>query len=218
MSCIPDPVELDRLRCQRGRVRFGEHGRRGPVAGAADRVAHPRPDRYDWSCCYRPVMVISATDRRYLTHAVDLAEEALAAGDEPFGSVLVSPTGEVLLEDHNHVSGGDPTRHPEFAIARWAIEYLSPDVRAHCTVYTSGEHCPMCAAAHGWAGLGRIVYAASSEQLVGWLGELGLPPGPVLPLPISAVIRHAEVDGPDPLLAERVRRLHVQRPGASLRP
>ena len=33
----------------------------------------------------------------------------------------------------------------------------------------------MCAAAHGWVGLGRIVYVASSEQLSAWLAELGVP-------------------------------------------
>jgi tRNA(Arg) A34 adenosine deaminase TadA len=59
---------------------------------------------------------------------------------------------------------------------------LTPSQRAEATVYTSGEHCPMCAAAHGWAGLGRIVYATSSEQMTGWLAELGVsgcvpPPG-----------------------------------------
>lgn len=161
-------------------------------------------------------MGISESDRRFLTRAVDLAEAALAAGDEPFGSVLVSPEGEVLLEDHNHVAGGDHTQHPEFAIARWAAQHLPPDVRAECTVYTSGEHCPMCAAAHGWVGLGRIVYASSSEQLAGWLADRGWPPSPVVPLPVSAVIRHVEVDGPDPELAERVRRLHLRRePGDS---
>ena len=35
---------------------------------------------------------------------------------------------------------------------------------AACTVYTSGEHCPMCSAAHAWVGLGRIVYAVSAPS------------------------------------------------------
>src|SRR3712207_6925299 len=59
---------------------------------------------------------------------------------------------------------GDATQHPEFAIARWAATHLTPDERAAATVYTSGEHCPMCAAAHAWAGLGRIVYARSEAH------------------------------------------------------
>ena len=32
----------------------------------------------------------------------------------------------------------------------------------------------MCAAAHGWVGLGRIVYVTSSEQMGSWLAELGV--------------------------------------------
>ncbi|WP_282006435.1 nucleoside deaminase [Propioniciclava sinopodophylli] len=157
-------------------------------------------------------MPITDTDRVFLTRAVDLAEQALAAGDEPFGSVLVSATGETLFEDHNHVAGGDHTQHPEFAIARWAAAHLTPDERAEATVYTSGEHCPMCAAAHGWVGLGRIVYASSSEQLGEWLTDLGFPPAPVATLPITTIVPQAHVDGPDPDLARRVRELHERRP------
>jgi len=33
----------------------------------------------------------------------------------------------------------------------------------------------MCAAAHAWVGLGRIVYVSSSEQLTAWLAEHDLP-------------------------------------------
>ena len=157
-------------------------------------------------------MPITDADRVHLTRAVDLAEQALKAGDEPFGSVLVSATGETLFEDHNHVAGGDHTQHPEFAIARWAAAHLTPYERAEATVYTSGEHCTMCAAAHGWVGLGRIVYASSSEQLGEWLTDLGFPPAPVATLPITTIVPQAHVDGPDPDLARRVRELHERRP------
>lgn len=153
-------------------------------------------------------MVISEVDRALLERAVELAEQAVQAGDQPFGTLLVSPEGEVLFEDHNRVSGGDHTRHPELAVARWAAEHLTPEVRARCVVYTSGEHCPMCAAAHGWVGLGRIVYATSAEQTARWRGEHGLPASPVAALPITEVVPGVEVDGPEPTLADRVRALH----------
>ncbi|MDZ7852463.1 MAG: nucleoside deaminase [Halomonas sp.] len=158
--------------------------------------------------------MITATDRQYLERCVELAEEALEAGDEPFGSVLVSSDGEVLVEDHNHVAGGDATQHPELFLARWAAENLPPEERAQATVYTSGEHCPMCAAAHGWVGLGRIVYASSSEQLIGWLQEIGASPAPVAPLPIQQVVPGAKVEGPVPEFTERMRGLHRRLHGA----
>lgn len=154
--------------------------------------------------------MITKKEMEYLERAVELAEIGLEKGDEPFGSVLVAASGEILFEDHNRVSGGDHTQHPEFAIVRWAANNLAPEEREKATVYTSGEHCPMCAAAHGWVGLGRIVYASSSTQLVEWTKEMGLAPSPVKNLPIQSVIRNAEVVGPIEELAARVKQLHVR--------
>ena len=154
--------------------------------------------------------MISDTDLKHLHRCVELAKMALEKGDEPFGSVLVSADGEVLFEDHNHVAGGDHTQHPEFAIARWAANNMTAEERIKATVYTSGEHCPMCAAAHGWVGLGRIVYASSSKQLVQWLDELGVAPSRVRNLSIQDVISDTAVDGPVPELAEEVHQLHRQ--------
>ncbi|MFJ5841408.1 nucleoside deaminase [Streptomyces shenzhenensis] len=159
--------------------------------------------------------MVKEHDLPYLRRCVELAAEALAAGDEPFGSVLVAADGTVLAEDHNRVASGDRTRHPEFELARWSAAHLTPDQRAAATVYTSGEHCPMCAAAHAWVGLGRLVYVTSSEQLVGWLGELGVPAAPVRALPVNEVAPGVRVEGPVPELAEEVRALHRRFHGAA---
>jgi tRNA(Arg) A34 adenosine deaminase TadA len=154
---------------------------------------------------------MDATDRRHLTRCVDLAEQALATDNDPFGSVLVSAEGTVLYEDHNRTAGGDETRHPEFEIARWAAENMTPTARAAATVYTSGEHCPMCSAAHAWVGLGRIVYAGSSAQLVEWRRSFGAPTGPVAALPIQTIAPTLSVEGPEPSLSDRLRELHRRR-------
>ena len=157
--------------------------------------------------------VLTEQDRRFLRRCVDLAREALEDGDEPFGSVLVDAQGRERFADRNRVAGGDHTRHPEFEIARWAAANLTPAERASATVYTSGEHCPMCAAAHAWVGLGRIVYASSSEQLVRWHREWGIPPGPVAPLPINTIAPLVPVAGPDATLTEEIRQLHARLHG-----
>ncbi|MCX2713308.1 nucleoside deaminase [Mycolicibacterium sp. J2] len=153
-------------------------------------------------------MSISAQDLEYLRRCAELAESALDDGDEPFGSLLVDATGRTRFEDRNRVAGGDATQHPEFAIARWAVEHLTPEERRTATVYTSGEHCPMCAAAHAWVGLGRIVYAASAAQLSQWCTEWGAPPTPVAPLPIDTVAPGLHTDGPAAELTERMRALY----------
>lgn len=156
-------------------------------------------------------MPISSSDLDHLRRCVELARDALEAGDEPFGSVLVDGGGHTLFEDHNRVSGGDATRHPEFEIAKWAAGNLTPDDRGAATVYTSGEHCPMCSAAHAWVGLGRIVYATSSAQLVGWLTEWGAALPPVATLPIAAVAPGVAADGPAPELADEMRGLYERK-------
>lgn len=152
---------------------------------------------------------ISDADLVHLRRCVELAEEAVTAGDFPFGSVLVGGDGTVLAEDRNReTSTGDPTRHPEFELARWAATHLSPADRAAATVYTSGEHCPMCATAHVWVGLGRIVYVTSSAQLRTWLAELGVGPSRLRPLSIPDIAPGLPVAGPIPELADEVHELH----------
>jgi tRNA(Arg) A34 adenosine deaminase TadA len=156
-------------------------------------------------------MELTATDLGHLRRCVQLAREALDSDNDPFGSVLVDGEGAVRFEDRNRTSGGDETRHPEFEIARWAAENLTVEQRAAATVYTSGEHCPMCAAAHAWVGLGRIVYAASSAQLTQWRDEWQLAPGPVAPLAINVVAPGIPVAGPAPELSDEIRELHRLR-------
>ncbi|CAL9357973.1 nucleoside deaminase [Streptomyces sp. enrichment culture] len=151
--------------------------------------------------------MVSDAELAYLRRCVELAAEAVQAGDEPFGSVLVDVDGKVRAEDRNRVAGGDRTRHPEFELARWAAAHLPPEERAGATVYTSGEHCPMCAAAHAWVGLGRIVYVASSQQLGTWFGDLGAPLPPVRTLPVREIAPDVTVEGPVPELVPEVRAL-----------
>lgn len=157
--------------------------------------------------------MISESEHKYLRRCIELAKEALDAGDEPFGSVLVDAEGRIRAEDRNRVAGGDQTRHPEFELARWAAENMTLAERAGATVYTSGEHCPMCAAAHAWVGLGRIVYVASSKQLSAWLGEIGVPPSPVRPFPASEIAPGVRVEGPAPEFVEEIRALQMRLHG-----
>jgi tRNA(Arg) A34 adenosine deaminase TadA len=130
--------------------------------------------------------VITETDLAHLRRCVELARKALEGGHRPFGAVLVSAEGKVLAEDHNRVG----------------------EERSKATVYASGEHCPMCAAAHGWVGLGRIVYASSSEELSQWLAEIGAPEARVRRIPIQDVIRDTEVDGPVSGFSDEIHDFH----------
>jgi len=145
---------------------------------------------------------------QYLMRCIELAEEALAAGDAPFGSVLVDSSGEVLKEDRNRVNTVDKTYHPEIELARWAAKNLTLEQRQNTTMYTSGEHCPMCSAAHGWAELGKVVYIHSTEQLTKWHNEFGINGSRVSQLPIQKIAPDEAVEGPVDNLVPIMYELH----------
>lgn len=100
---------------------------------------------------------------RFLTRSIELAVAAVAQGNRPFGAVLVAADGSVLSEGANEVaSSGDVTAHAELVAIRRALTDCAADRLAGAVMYASGEPCPMCAAACVWAGIGRIVFAAST--------------------------------------------------------
>ncbi|MDF2712131.1 MAG: cytosine/adenosine deaminase [Nonomuraea muscovyensis] len=105
-------------------------------------------------------------DELFLRRAIELATEARAAGNPPFGSLLVGADGAVLAEDRNTtIADDDITAHPELKLARWAARELAPDAAAATTMYTSCQPCGMCAGAIERSFLGRVVFALSNEQL-----------------------------------------------------
>jgi tRNA(Arg) A34 adenosine deaminase TadA len=120
---------------------------------------------------------LTDADERHLRRAIELAAAARAAGDMPFGSLLVGPGGDVLVEARNTViTGDDITAHPELKLARWAGQQLDAGTARRTTMYTSCEPCPMCTGAIARSGLGRVVFALAGEQL-----EQLKPPGSVSP-------------------------------------
>ncbi len=150
-------------------------------------------------------------DIPFLERCLELAKEAVDAGDEAFGSILVSENGEILVEDRNRAMELTRLAHPEYALAKWAGENLSAEERAKTTMYTTGEHCPMCAAAHGWIGLGPIVYLSSSAQLAAWFEKFNLPKGPVANIPVQEIVPNIKVRGPvEGTLHKKLYALHYQ--------
>ena len=125
--------------------------------------------------------------------------------------MLVGANGQALYEDHNRVTDDDQTLHAEIGVIRWAVANLAPVQRIRTALYTSCEHCPMCAATHAWAGLGRIVYATSNVQLTDWLIDWDVPAPPVVMLSVRAVAPRAVIDGPAPELEEEMKALYEAR-------
>ena len=124
-------------------------------------------------------------DRRYLRMAVELSRSYRDdARRWPFGAVLVSQ-GEILGQGFNQVVElRDPSAHAEIMALRTAGRALGRHVFEDSVLYSSSEPCPMCLAACYWASIPRIVFAATSRDLVEYdfqdlaiYTELGLPAG-----------------------------------------
>ncbi len=144
-------------------------------------------------------MTTGDADIALMQQAIAASRAAWQAGNMPFGATLVSPAGEVLLVSaNNQVSAGDCTGHAELVLVREATQQLGAASLRGATVYASGEPCAMCCGALFWAGVRRVVFAASQDQIAAALG------GPVLPIHSADVLAGAvpavAVDGP--LLAD----------------
>ncbi|MFD9124185.1 nucleoside deaminase [Kitasatospora sp. NPDC059571] len=111
--------------------------------------------------------MITPADEALLRRAIAIAAHAVTLGDAPYGSLLAGPDGEILVEAHNTVRrDNDITAHPELKLARWAARELDGPTAARTTMYTSCQPCGMCAGGIVRSGLGRVVHALSTEQLV----------------------------------------------------
>ena len=79
-----------------------------------------------------------------------------------FGTVIVNKNGEIIAEGANRVvAENDPTWHGEIEAIRKACKKVGSFKLEGCTLYSSAECCPMCAAAAYWAGIEKIYYAAT---------------------------------------------------------
>jgi tRNA(adenine34) deaminase len=118
---------------------------------------------------------LSERDAVFLERALQLAEEGLAAGQHPFGAVVVSAGGELLGEGHNTVPADlDPTAHGEVVAMRDAWRRSgSWDALRGGTLYSSCEPCLSCSFVTLQAGIARVVFAAYGTDVPGYRAPLG---------------------------------------------
>jgi guanine deaminase len=92
--------------------------------------------------------------------AIEKTREGIAAGQSPFGSIIVKD-GEVVASTHNTVwRDTDPTAHAEVNCLRKAATALKTIDLKGCTLYSTCEPCPMCLAAIYWARLDGLFFAS----------------------------------------------------------
>ena len=111
-------------------------------------------------------------DAKFLRRAMAVAEEAQAAGNHPFGCILVDLEGKILMEQGNiEVTGRVCTGHAETTLMQRASHDFDRAKLWDCTLYTSIEPCCMCCGAVYWGNVGRIVFAATEQDLLELTGD-----------------------------------------------
>jgi tRNA(Arg) A34 adenosine deaminase TadA len=91
------------------------------------------------------------TEQDYMRLAIRKTQEGIAAGQSPFGSLIVRG-GEVVAVTHNTVwRDCDPTAHAEVNCIRAAAKALRTIFLSGCTLYSTTEPCPMYLSAIHWA-------------------------------------------------------------------
>jgi len=121
----------------------------------------------------------SELDQYFMQLAIDASCRAQDAGNMPFGAVLARGPRLVhaSINQQRTADGGrgDITAHAEVVLVREVASLHGPDTLRDATVYASGEPCAMCAGALFWAGITRVVYGASTPDIITTLGGPELP-------------------------------------------
>lgn len=109
-----------------------------------------------------------------LSRAVQLALDNAAAGQLPFGALVVRD-GTVLATGVNTaLQDNDPVAHAEVAAVRNACRSLGELHLTGATLVSSCEPCAVCHAVAAATGVARIVYAAPKE----YVPDMGYPAPP----------------------------------------
>jgi tRNA(Arg) A34 adenosine deaminase TadA len=93
-----------------------------------------------------------------MRRAEALRDEAVRAGDQPYGAVVLR--GELIVGEapSRVVARTDPTAHAEMEAIRDAARRLRTRDLSGCILVSTSRPCRMCEAAAGWAGISRLVH------------------------------------------------------------
>jgi guanine deaminase len=104
--------------------------------------------------------------RAHMQRAIDISRHALKdEGKRPFGAVVVV-NSEFAGEGVNSVAElFDASAHAEVMALRHAGAKCQRHQFEDGVLYASSEPCPMCLTACYWAGIPRVVFAATSHDV-----------------------------------------------------
>lgn len=94
----------------------------------------------------------------FMMKAFEMKREAVTAGDQAYGAVVVKDDRIVSAAPSRVVTNIDPTAHAEMEALRDAAVHLASRDLSGCVLYSSSPPCPMCEAAAVWAHIEHLYY------------------------------------------------------------
>jgi tRNA(adenine34) deaminase len=89
-------------------------------------------------------MTVTADHEHFMAMAIEEARLGAAAGEQPFGAVIVR-YGDVTCRARSlKVSTSDTTAHSETLAVKIATQKLGQRTLPGCVFYSTCEPCPMC--------------------------------------------------------------------------
>ncbi len=103
-------------------------------------------------------------DEKFMSRALELANQAYAVNEVPVGAVLVKDN-QIIGEGYNQpISLSDPTAHAEIMAIRSAAQSIGNYRLVNTTLYVTLEPCAMCVGAIIHARVQRLVFAAQDAK------------------------------------------------------
>lgn len=105
-----------------------------------------------------PALANETPLRAAMRRAEALRDEAVAAGDQPYGAVILRGDLVVGAARSRVVSAADPDAHAEREAIKDAVRRLGSTDLSACVMVSTSRPCHLCEAAAGRAGIARMVY------------------------------------------------------------
>ena len=99
-----------------------------------------------------------------MCEALELAQQAEAAGEVPVGAVVVKDGAIIGRGFNSPISRHDPSAHAEMLAMREAAQHLGNYRLVGCELFVTLEPCVMCAGAMFHARIARVVYGANDPK------------------------------------------------------
>ena len=161
-----------------GRKGPGQIARSEQIFRQSPGALRPNGSRNEWFSTVRPDArrdedsvesvqfeeAITRMHEAYMKMALELAEQAFAAGEVPVGAVITHE-GRVIGAAYNQREQlRDPTAHAEMIAITQAAEAVANWRLSNCSLYVTLEPCPMCAGAILNSRISQVIFGAPDPK------------------------------------------------------